>query len=248
MLITVSQLARYWHLRPESILHVGAHAAEERSAYIRFRWGSRIRVWVEADPNSVAISREQVTGSSNDVVLQALAWDRSGERVTFRIASNSESSSALPMRSHSERYPEIVVVGTIEMCSSALSDLPEIRSLAPFDLVNLDIQGAELRALRGLGPLVESASAIYSEVNVEPLYDGCAQLEELDVFLAKRGFRRVDIQMTRQGWGDALWLRQSDIPSGAWARVALRRVEYAILRVVGSASRRLRIRLALTRQ
>ena len=39
-----------------------------------------------------------------------------------------------------------------------------------FDFINLDIQGEELRALRGLGDRIRGVRWIYCEVNKNPLY------------------------------------------------------------------------------
>lgn len=181
-------------------------------------------VWVEADPASAAKARAQVGRDPNSIVLEALAWDESGKTLEFHVTTNGESSSALTMSKHRIYYPEIQVSHSITMETTALGELPLIQTSAPFDLINLDIQGAELRALVGLAHVVGEADAVYSEVNREDLYAGGTRFDDLDHYLRKNGFALVDIQMTRHGWGDALWLKNELAPSSIKSRALGRKV------------------------
>ena len=70
-------------------------------------------------------------------------------------------------------------------------------------------QGAELKALKGAKNLLKNVRAVYSEVNREELYAGCALIEEVDEFLKEFGFIRTDTKFTEFGWGDALYLKQN---------------------------------------
>jgi hypothetical protein len=49
--------------------------------------------------------------------------------------------------------------------------------------------------------------AIYAEVNEKMLYEGAVLLPELDEYLAFFNFKRVITNMTRHGWGDALYIK-----------------------------------------
>ena len=231
MLITVQDIQRFWRLRPGKILHIGAHTAEEASQYAACGWGSELIVWVEADPTSAAKARAQVGGDSNSIVLEALAWDESGKTLDFHVTTNGESSSALTMSKHRIYYPEIQVTHSITMETTALGELPLIQTSAPFNLINLDIQGAELRALQGLSQVVRAADAVYSEVNREDLYAGGTRFDDLDCYLRENGFALVDVQMTSHGWGDALWLTADQVPSKVKLRSTLRKASNFTRRV-----------------
>lgn len=76
-----------------------------------------------------------------------------------------------------------------------------------YDFINLDIQGAELLALKGATSILPFVKAIYTEVNEKELYEGCALIEELDAYLKQNGFTRILTNMTKHGWGDALYIR-----------------------------------------
>lgn len=77
-----------------------------------------------------------------------------------------------------------------------------------FNFWNLDLQGSELRAIKGGTQALRYVDAIYTEVNREYLYEDCALLSEMDEYLGSAGFSRISMQMTRAGWGDALYIRK----------------------------------------
>ncbi len=60
--------------------------------------------------------------------------------------------------------------------------------------MNLDIQGAELMALMGMGKLLDSIDHIYLEVNLIHVYKGGARLHQIDRYLGRLDFLRVEIQ------------------------------------------------------
>jgi len=86
------------------------------------------------------------------------------------------------------------------------------------DFMNLDVQGYELQCLKGAEPVLASFKWIYTEINEDPLYEGCALLPELAAWLAARGFRMAEKRLWGAqergarsgswfGWGDALFVR-----------------------------------------
>ena len=239
MLITPLELSRYWRLRPQRILHVGAHAAEEAVLYERQGWGTAITVWIEADEGSIMLDEAALEGKPNALVVQALAWDETGTRIPFHVASNGQSSSALSPADHVDFYPDITFAESKLMTTMALADDLTIQDLAPYHFINLDIQGAELRALKGLRDLLRSTVAVYSEVNTRELYAGCAMLGDLDAYLSSMGFVRVDTQMTSDDWGDALWIRADSVPRLPKIRRAARLADKLVRRLARAANRRL---------
>ena len=78
-----------------------------------------------------------------------------------------------------------------------------------YNLWNLDIQGAELKALKGGIHSLQHVDAVYMEINTEEVYKGCALLDEIDIFMNNNNFKRVHHVVVREGWGDALYIRKS---------------------------------------
>ena len=86
MLITVAQITKIMKLRPSGVLHVGAHLAEERQAYIENKWGNTL--WIDAVDQNVQYVKKLIAGSE-DWCIQALVWSDSGIDLGFNISSNS---------------------------------------------------------------------------------------------------------------------------------------------------------------
>ena len=130
----------------------------------------------------------------------------------FNVSSNSQSSSLLELGSHTKDYPEVTYIEKNVVIAKRLDAvIPDSYS---FDFINLDIQGAELSALRGLGKHLQNARYIYSEVNKKQVYIGCPHISDIDKFLQTYGFRRIATRWVfKKGWGDALWIKTDEIKS-----------------------------------
>lgn len=202
MLIPPRELKKWFDVLPNGVLHVGAHNAEELGAYRQEGFGAV--TWVEGQESLIAGLREKIRGSA-DAVFQGIVWSENDINLSLNIASNGQSSSVYDLEEHSSHYPSIVYNGLQIGKSRRLDSLiPTSRS---FDFVNLDIQGAELEALRGLGARLQQVRWVYSEVNRRPLYRDIPMIEELDEFLVHQGFARIAVVWTQANWGDALYVR-----------------------------------------
>jgi len=80
-------------------------------------------------------------------------------------------------------------------------------------LIKLDIQGSELKALQGSeGELRSSVLAIYTEILFNPLYDGGALYSEIDLYLRELEFVLYDIFKPKYNsngllmWGNAIYI------------------------------------------
>lgn len=212
MLISVTDLANRWGISPRTVLHVGAHEAEEMAAYESHGWGNERTIWIEGQLELAEHLTDRIAGRAHHRVVHAVAWD-AVETVAFYRTNNSQSSSALPLKLHSVEYPSVTVEDVYRVETSRLDDIlaEDLILQIGVDFLNLDIQGAELRAMRGLGTELSRVRAVYSEVNLAELYEGCATLREVDSYLDQHGFALVDIRLTRRRWGDALWVPKTSI-------------------------------------
>lgn len=210
MLIPVKYLSEVLGINPMGVLHVGAHKAEESIAYETYGWSKKQRtIWIEAQENLAQELRYTLNHSMNKVIC-AVVWDREGVLLPFHVTNNGESSSVYEMEKHLSKHPKVREVKTVMLRTKTLLSL--LTNEDKFEFINLDIQGAELRALVGLGEHLSKVKWIYCEVNKIPLYKGIPLIDELDDFLNKQGFQRY---MTRwvpfKGWGDALYISNAEL-------------------------------------
>jgi FkbM family methyltransferase len=77
------------------------------------------------------------------------------------------------------------------------------------DILKLDVQGLELEVLEGAAELLKKHKpVIYTEVSFQPLYQDHPLIEDVDAFLADRGYRRLYLYASPMPdiWGDAIYV------------------------------------------
>ena len=201
-------MERYWNVFPQTILHVGAHRGEENSHYEKLNWGKGGVTWIEAQTNLCDYLRDKLDPRFH-TVINAAVWGTNGTAMKLHVASNGESTSLLNFGTHSDSYPDVFEKETVEVLTSRIDSL--LLNNLKIDFVNLDIQGAELEALRGMGNLLEHVKWIYVEVNKREVYIKCPRVQELDAFLEPKGFvRRFTVWQRSAGWGDGIYIKSSE--------------------------------------
>ncbi len=203
-------------VKARGVLHVGAHDGEEATFYHRQGWGPVI--WVEMLPEKAAQLRQRFADPGTDVVVEAACWEVDGHRLALHRASNAQSSSLLAPREHLTRHPDVRFADDGELITRRLDSVLPMD--ATFDLVCIDVQGAELQVLKGMGRRLDSVRWAYVEVNTLPLYEGAALLPEIDAFMCQHGFARLARKMAEDnGWGDAMYRQVAHL--SRWERLAL---------------------------
>jgi FkbM family methyltransferase len=201
MLIDWNDLKTYINSEITGVLHVGGHLAEELDIYSSN--GIDHVTWVEADRSRSEKIRKLVP--SNHLVIEAVVGDEDGKIVTFHEANNGQSSSILELGTHLVEHPEVYYVSENQFTMRRIDSLIEEFNIPNFNFVNLDIQGAELLGLIGMGQALDQVTYIYTEVNKKSLYENCCLISDLDIYL--KDFQRVITEMTQFGWGDAFYVR-----------------------------------------
>jgi FkbM family methyltransferase len=188
---------------------VGAHLGEESDVYeILLSGTSGMTYWVESQSSKCEMLRENLDPSRN-MVINSTIWSEANKKMIFNETNNSESSSLLSLNIHSDIYPDIFVEYKREVITNRLDNLVgEFK----FNFINLDIQGAELEALKSLGSYITKIDWIYTEVNIVELYNGCALVTDIDEFLKIHGFTRMGTRwLPNAGWGDAIYFKNSHV-------------------------------------
>lgn len=218
----IREFVQLHNLRAEGVLHVGAHKAEEVNEYVANGLARESRIiWVEAQPDLAQELTATLDPSQNKVYC-GVAWDVTGEKLTFNVTSKTASSSLFNLAEHRNLYPDIEIIEKIEITTIRLDELLDRDD--KFDFLILDIQGAESRALKGLGDRLNGVNWIYTEVSKRELYEGATLFLELEEQLRDRGFVRVFTAWDRRaGWGDALYARKSvyEVSTGQKAKIYL---------------------------
>ena len=203
MLISLDELIQKYNIQFKGILHVGAHECEELNDYEKYLSRDKI-LWIEALPDKVVLCKEKYP---NILIENAIVSD-TVENVRFNISNNGQSSSILDFGLHSHFHPHVHYIGHFVSETKLLNDiLPKYN--IEFNFLNFDIQGAELKALKGMEEYLNKVDYLYTEVNSDYVYKDCALIKELDEYLLKFGLHRVETRWCGQcKWGDAFYIRK----------------------------------------
>lgn len=204
MLLPFDYLVSKYHINPKYALHVGASTGQERDGYQKL--GCHV-TWVEADPVTYQELCKNINGYKNQFAINACISDTDGEEVNFyRTNNEGQSSSILELGTHAKMHPTVKVVETIKVITSRIDT---ILSDSNFDFINFDIQGNELKALKGMGDLLKNVKWAYLEVNWDHLYKGCALFDEVKEYMKGFGFEVLETKESgRTRWGDAILQRK----------------------------------------
>ena len=195
--------------RPIGIIHIGAHLMEERIDYLNH--GLNNTIWIEANPhvfNKISFIND---GSYYEKAFNYAISDTDDNIVKLNITNNGQSSSILELDKHKIHHPHIFVSDVVQVATKRMDTLIKENNIdiSNYDFLNLDIQGAELLAIKGFGDNIKNIKYIYTEINSNTLYKDCALVQDIDDYLYTFGFERVETSMTEFEWGDALYIKNN---------------------------------------
>ena len=207
MLITVEQIVKVLlenNIHIFGSFHIGAHECEEIPFYNQIGLKLEDVIWIDAINSKV----NEATKRGIPNVYNAVITDKDDEEIIFNVSNNVQSSSVLKFGTHLQEHPWVVYVDTVNLKSITIDTFFERNNIdaSKYNFWNFDIQGAELMALKGATQSIKYVKAIYLEVNEKELYKDCGLITEIDTFLLKYNFKRVLTNITRHGWGDALYI------------------------------------------
>ena len=171
-----------------AIIHVGANDGRERDLYARH---SLSVLWIEAIPQVFQILEKHLRGYQNQSAINALLTDTEGKAYDFKVSNNAgHSSSIYELGGHKELWPDVSYTSTIQLFSKTLAGVLRDagRSMADFDALILDVQGAELLVLSGAGEALTKLRFIKAEASDFEAYLGACTVDSLSAFLAGQGF------------------------------------------------------------
>lgn len=206
MLININDLK--FHKDVYGIIHIGAHECEERFNYLLnfHNLTDNDIVWIDALSDKVEEIKRKYPSIN---IFNECISNADNQIIKFNITNNLQSSSLLNLKEHLLEHPNIYVIKEIEMKTKTLKTFYNENNFQynKFNFMNLDIQGAELLALKGAEEILNFVDFIYIEVNTKELYENCALIDDIDKYLFQFNFQKQSVYMTEHGWGDAFYVK-----------------------------------------
>lgn len=203
MLINLEQACRRVRLKPKGVIHCGAHIGQEYEAFKKI--GIQKVILIEPCADQFTKLKEKF-GNHEDVKLFNVACGNYSGEVMMNIETDNggQSNSILTPARHLKVHPTIKFIGTEIVDITRLDDLDFDRS--EYDMLMMDCQGYEAEVLKGATETLKNINIVYTEVNNDELYEGCAKIQDIRKLLP--GFRVLQTAMTHWNWGDQILIRR----------------------------------------
>ena len=185
-----------------SILHIGGHFAEEADTYSK--WKISKVVFIEGNPRVFLKMMDHLSNFPKQDGMCVVLSNKSGE-ANFHLSSNEgASSNILKPGRHLMHKPGVTFDESLELPTKTLDSL----GLDPFDLIVLDVQGAEKMVIEGGMETIKKANALWVELNAGGMYQNDANSSEVVAALSEF-FVPIYMNMGIHLWGDALFIRKN---------------------------------------
>ena len=171
---------------------------------------------MECNPEALVLCRETLSGKDNISLVEKAAWMESGPLTFYPVVKsyrdgNEErniGASSCFLESGDYAHREKFIQEKITVDAVRLDHLCHELSIPAIDLICMDVQGAALQVLKGLGDKLKETSYIITELEVSPVYEGQSLLSEVTAYLHSRGFRQVALDMQFPEFGDFLFVNE----------------------------------------
>lgn len=200
--VNFAKLARKFAVAIKGVIAVGAHYGQEFADFINA--GAKSVVFVEPASAAFKVLSDKFSGNPQVTLVNAACGDKAGQaELNLSEGNSGQSSSLLQPALHLTEHPEIKFSKTELVTVITLDSLP----LTPgqHNMLYIDAQGFELKILKGGKKMLQGIDLVYTEINTDEVYKGCAKVEQIDKFLSD--FERVETVMQSKTWGDALYVR-----------------------------------------
>jgi len=207
MLLDLNKLIEKYNLKINGVLHVGAHYGQEYDLYEKNNIKNLI--FFEPVPETFNVLKKNL---DTKVILINKALGNTNGKISMNIetANNGQSSSILEPEIHLKQYPHIKFNNKIEVEIVKMDDFfknEKYLNVYDYNMINIDVQGYELEVFKGSEETLKNIDYIVTEVNRDNVYRNCVLVDELDDFLNKFNFIRIETSWDGFTWGDAFYMK-----------------------------------------
>jgi FkbM family methyltransferase len=151
---------------------------------------------LECNPSMLPVCRNRIRGKERVTLIEKAIGDVNGKLKFYPIdPANTETTwedgnpGASSLLKASGKYPvEKYAQTEIEVDAIRLDSLLSEHKIDTLDLLWMDIQGAELMALKGLGTRIKDVKIIHTEAEFMEIYSNQALFPEIKIFMKANNF------------------------------------------------------------
>jgi FkbM family methyltransferase len=175
------------------ILEAGAHIGID-TIEMATLWPNSTLYAFEPVPNVYKQLKNNTKNYKNILTYPVALSDKTGERILYISSGESDgSSSLLSPNEHLIEHPNVIFSEQIKTSVITINDWVIHNGIKRIDFLWLDMQGHELSVLKNATKILNTVSAIYTEVSLKEMYHGCDLYPTLCQWLEEHDFH-VEIE------------------------------------------------------
>jgi len=205
MMIELYDILSKYGLTPTGVIHVGSHYGQEYPEYKRC--GIKNIVFIE--PCKDAFDVVSKIDDENVICINVACGEVEDELPMYVSHQNQgQSNSLLKPGLHTEQHPEVVFDDAEIVKVVPLDNLPIIKD--KYDMLVMDVQGAEGLVLKGAKETLKNIKIIYTEINRDYTYENNMLIGEMEEFLKPFGFKLIEQYWPSPSWswGDGIFIHE----------------------------------------
>jgi FkbM family methyltransferase len=189
------------------ILDLGCRDASEAIQFSTIFPNAKV-ISVEANPNQIELIKSNIKNYPNIQIFNFGASDKE-EELDFNVSStvNIGNSSFLKITGDYNSHENMTFHAPIKVKTKRLDSFLKELQIPKIDILWMDIQGFEGKAVEGLGDYIKNVKVMYSEVTYKEMYKDQILFDKFDYYMLKNGFYCV-YRDYKHGdfWGDSVYL------------------------------------------
>lgn len=147
--------------------------------------------------NTVGIDRILVTNKVvNDFDGTCTFYPINPEKTITTWADGNRGASSMFRSNGAADHVEKYVQDEVEMPCTRLDTFCKEHDITSIDAIWMDLQGAELLALKSLGSILDTVQVIETELEINPMYTDQCLFDETNEFLVSKGFKMISGDLT----------------------------------------------------
>lgn len=210
----------------------------------------------ECNPNTLEICKKNIELYRDRITLiEGAICDYDGnitfypinQKKTITTWKDGNPGASSIFKSNGKYTIETYVQDEILTQCHRLDSIMNKYNISKVDIIWMDLQGAELVALKGLGNYIHNVQYIYTEVSHIEMYSGQVMFDELNNFILSNNFSIIN-NLTLQGWQeDAIYKNNKIakynnivdifdivIPVGPYDKdIIIKQIEYTKKNIIG---------------
>lgn len=197
----------------KTIVEAGSRDAQVSITLSRYFPDAKLFAF-ECNPQAIEICKKNILGKKNIHLIEKAISDNCGHIDFYSVdleASPSKNLGGSSLYQINPDYPyDNIVQRKITVEAVTLTSWKHSQNIDTIDILWMDLQGAELKALHGLGEGIRKVKFIYTEVSFMEIYNNQPLFDDLNQYLSNNGFLLLrKMYVDKDGWGNMLYVHKS---------------------------------------